>query len=150
MRRGSRATLVVIGAALALAATAVAAAYRTGTYTAGNTATGAGVHMTIERGSFSVQVIRYREHCAYGSRSGADYFRFSSGTAASLTGKIGQTGRFSGRFTDGAGIVTVTGGVQGSNVTITSAEHGPYNPASTVQPNFCHGSHAFRATWRAG
>ncbi len=106
--------------------------------------------MTVRRGSFSVQVIRYRENCAYGSRRTADYFRFSSGTAASLTGRIAQDGRFSGHFADSAGVVTVTGRVHGSGATIASAEHGPYNPASTVQPNFCHGSHTFQATWRAG
>ncbi len=101
--------------------------------------------MTIRRGSFSVQVIRYRETCSYGSRTITDYFMFSSGSAASLTGKIAQNGHFAGSFRDNAGIASVRGHVRGATATVKGSEHGPYNPASSVSPNFCHGSHTFKA-----
>jgi hypothetical protein len=135
---------------LALAGVASALSYRTGTYTAGNPAKGAGVQMKVGHGSFSVQVIRYLETCSYGSRNQVDYFTFRSGTRASLTGRVAKNGDFSGRYSASSGAASVSGHVQGGRATITGSEHGPYNPASTVQPNSCHGSHTFHATLKAG
>ncbi len=150
MRGVRRAIVMAIGATLALAGAAPALSYKTGTYTAGNPGAGAGVQMKIRRGSFSVQVIRYRETCSYGSRTTTDYFAFSSGSSASLTGKIAPSGSFSGTYRSSAGTASVSGRMQGAAATVKGTEHGPYNPASTVSPNFCHGSHTFHATWTAG
>ena len=146
IRIARRILLAAIAATLALPGTAFALSYKTGTYRAGNPATGAGVRMKISHGSFSVEVIRYHETCSYGSHTGVDYFKFIHGSNASLTGRINRSGQFSGSYHQSTGTVTVRGRVQGSSATVTSTEHGPYNPASTVQPNNCHGSHAFHAT----
>lgn len=150
IRTARRMVLVAVGAALVLVGTALALSYRTGTYTAGNLRGGTAIQLKIQRGSFSVQLIRYREECSYGSWTSADYFTFRSGTRASLSGDISASGNLSGRYSGSDGTAAVSGHVRGSSATVTGAEHGPYNPASTVSPNYCHGSYTFHATRRAG
>ena len=145
-----RAMVCLISAGLVLASVAVAASYQTGLYAAGHPRTGAGVRMKVRTGSFSIRIIRYHEVCRYGSRQWTDYFAFVSGSEAKLRGKIRQDGRFSGRYTASAGTVSVSGLVQGNTATINSSEHGTYNPATTVRPNSCRGSHTFHATLQAG
>ncbi|MFL5824876.1 MAG: hypothetical protein ACJ764_15705 [Solirubrobacteraceae bacterium] len=145
-----RALLFGLALGLALAGVAVASGYKTGLYAAGHPKTGAGVRMKVRTGSFSVPIIRYHETCKYGSRTWVDYFTFQSGSSASLRGTIDQSGRFSGRYSSSAGTAAVSGRLQGSTATINSSEHGPYNPATTVHPNSCRGSHTFQARLKTG
>jgi len=137
--------MATAGATLAFAAIAPASSFQTGTYVAGNTTTGAGVKMQVKRHSFSVNVIRFREKSDYGTKSFSEYFKFVSGSEAKLTGEVASDGRFSGKYTSNAGYVSVHGRVQGNTATVTGSEAGPYNPASTVRPNHCSGSHTFNA-----
>jgi hypothetical protein len=143
--------LATVGATVAVAGSALAtSSYTTGTYKAGNPKTGAGLRMTIRNGAFSVQVIRFHETCSYGSHTGVDYFAFVQGSRAALTGQIDGSGNLSGAYHASGGTVSISGRVSGGTATVTGREHGPYNPASTVHPNSCHGSHTFRATVSAG
>lgn len=145
-----RIALVSVGVAIGLFGTAVALSYKTGTYRAGNLKSGTATELRIRYGSFSVQLVRYPEECSYGSQTSADYFTFRSGSEALLTGKISPSGHMSGRYSASTGTAAVSGYVHGASATLTATEHGPYNPARTVSPNYCHGSYTFHATVHSG
>jgi hypothetical protein len=150
IRRACRILLVAVGAGLASVGVALALSYRAGTYTAGNPKGGTSIQMRVRHGSFAIQLVRYPEVCSYGTQTSADYFTFRSGSRASLTGRISRSGRLSGRYSASDGTAAVSGRVHGSHATVTGTEHGPYNPASSVSPNYCHGSYTFHARLRSG
>src|SRR4051794_13334661 len=135
---------ITILALLVCASTATAAT--DGTYSQGNTKTGAGVRMKVANGTFSIKIVRFAETCHYGGKTIHEPFTFKSGSQAHLTGKVKASGAFSGKYVASAGQVKVSGTISGSTATIRASEGGPYTPASTVQPNDCAGKHTFHAT----
>jgi hypothetical protein len=132
---------------LATAAVASAAGYKTGTYSVGNPSTkAAGMTLTIHKGSFSVQAMSFREHCAAHGSSFNDYFEFESGASAQLKGKINGHGGFSGKWSFTGGADKVSGTVKGGKATVKGSEKSTYQPSATSPVYTCAGSATFHAT----
>ena len=71
--------LAVVTGTVALVVTgvAMAASYKSGTYSAGNPSTkAAGITLTVRKGSFSVQAMSFHERCVAGHSAITDYFEF--------------------------------------------------------------------------
>jgi hypothetical protein len=141
---------LLIAAVVVLAFAGVATArskpvsYKTGTYTAGSSSK-TGVNLKINRGSFSVSRISFRETCTSANDSFSDRFTFVKGSNAKLTGTINRRGHFSGKYESGGSTVKVTGNVKGSTATVTGTESGPYTPPGSTTEYSCKGSHTFTA-----
>src|SRR4051794_27765479 len=135
-------------AVLATAGSAVAAT--DGTYTQGNTKKGSGIRLTVAGDQFTVNIVRFKETCHYGSRTIHDYLTFKNGTKAHLQGPVNSDGTFSAKYTSSAGFVKVSGTISGPAATVKASEAGPYNFASTTHPNSCKGSHTFQANLPTG
>jgi hypothetical protein len=144
MRVGLLAAVV----ALALPAVALALPYKTGTYKSGaQTGTSKpGVRLVVKAGAFSVKRISYPEKCTGADPVIRDEFNFIAGSKAKLTGKIGKTGEFSGRFKSSDGTVKVSGLVRGHKATVKSSESNTFTPAASTARYTCRGSHTFHAT----
>ena len=144
---------ILILAMLTFTATA-AAAVTDGTYTQGNSTGsskgGAGVKMVVTGGKFAIKVLRYRDTCRYGDKVSREWLTFKSGTRAKITGPIDEAGAFKGKYSSNYGTIKVSGTISGTTATIKASDSGPFNPASTVHPNSCKGSHTFSATMATG
>jgi hypothetical protein len=140
-----RVAFLTVALAVVLTGAALAAAYRTGHYSAGKR-TDVGVMLTIGAGSFSLQRISFREHCTSARGSLTDEFTFLSGTRAHLNGTINGQGQLSGRYHASDGTVTVRGQVRGSSATVIGSETTKFTQGR--QTFTCHGSRTFKATRR--
>jgi hypothetical protein len=130
---------------LATAATALAASYTSGTYTAGKAGLHAtGVAIMISQGSFSVKKASVIERCVAGAGSFTDHYRWTSGTKAHLSGNISGGGKFSGKWTSPAELVKVSGSVSGRKATVTVTEKSTYQPNANSAVYRCNGSGEFK------
>jgi hypothetical protein len=146
----TRAGLSAVALLLATAATALAALYTSGTYSAGK----AGIHTTgvtimIRQGSFSVKKASVIERCVAGAKSFTDHYQWTSGTKAHLGGNITDSGKFSGKWTAPVELVKVSGSVSGREASITLTEKSTFQPNANSAVYKCNGSGKFKAnlTW---
>lgn len=138
--------VLTTGLVLVVAGVAMAASYKSGTYSVGNPSTKAsGITLAIHKGSFSVQAMSFHEHCAATGSSFNDYFEFVSGSNAQIKGKINSHGKFSGKWSFPGGADKVSGTVKGSKATVKGSETSKYQPKSTSPVYTCTGSDTFHA-----
>jgi hypothetical protein len=143
-----RVALLSVGSTFALASVALAAlTYQTGTYKEGGQSgfKRPGVRIDISHGSFNVERILMHEVCtAPGRPSVHDFGGFQEDSKSKLVGKITKTGKFSGKFSDGAGgYVKVTGNIKGSKLTVVGSEFVYYTPPSSTVRQTCRASGTF-------
>src|SRR4051794_11864877 len=118
-----RSLLLAATISLVCAGVALAATYKAGRYEAGSS-TKDGVSLQIRHGSFSVLRVSFIETCSNPNRSFTERFTFVKGSNAKLDGKINKKRHLSGRYESSAGVVKLTGTVKGSKATVKVAESG--------------------------
>jgi hypothetical protein len=141
---------VVSASAVALllvtAATAVAASYTSGPYSAGKVGLHTtGVAIMISQGSFSMKKASVTERCVASTNSFTDHYRWTSGAKVVLSGNINGSGKFSGKWTSPAGFVKVSGSVSGRKASVTVIEKSTYQPDANSAVYRCNGSDKFKA-----